>query len=80
MEDLEEQPPVDEATETAEKDEKEDTKENNVEYTKNLDEAKHFMECKICFIDFDNDQHVPLGLQCGHSICSTCIPMILMSD
>ena len=48
-------------------------KENNVEYTKNLDEAKHFMECKVCYVDFDNDQHVPLGQLCGHTFCSACI-------
>ena len=77
MEDFEEQPPFVEDTEMAEKDEVEDTKENNVEYTKNLDEAKHFMECKICYVDFDNDQHVPLGQLCGHTFCSTCIPKIL---
>jgi hypothetical protein len=62
MEDFEEQPTVVEATETAEKDDKEDMKENNVEYTKNLEESKHFMQCSICFIEFDNDQHVPLVL------------------
>jgi hypothetical protein len=45
MEDFVEQPPVVEATEMAEKDEVEDMKENNVEYTKNLEEAEHFMQC-----------------------------------
>jgi hypothetical protein len=45
MEDLEEQPPYVEDTEMAEKEEQEELKENNVEYTMNLDEAKHFMQC-----------------------------------
>lgn len=45
MEDFEEQPPVEEDTEMAEKDEQEDMKENTVEYTKILEEAKHFMLC-----------------------------------
>jgi hypothetical protein len=45
MEDFEEQPPLVEDTEIAEIDELEELEENNVEYTMNLDEAKHFMQC-----------------------------------
>ena len=47
--------------------------EDNIEYQKNLEEAKHFMRCSICYFYFDNAKHVPLGLQCGHTFCSECI-------
>ena len=76
MEDQKEQSPVVEAPEMNEKEEvEEEMDEDKKEYMKNLEEAKHFMECQICYVEFDNAQHIPLGQQCGHTICSTCIRM-----
>ena len=79
MEDLKEQRRFQELP-LSEKEDLEHITEKNEDYTKTLVEAEHFMQCLICCVDFDNNQHAPLGLQCGHTCCSRCIHWDLVSD
>lgn len=32
--------------------------------------------CSICFESYDQEEHVPLLLQCGHTFCMTCLTFI----
>eukprot|EP00052_Salpingoeca_macrocollata_P017163 m.139084 g.139084 ORF g.139084 m.139084 type:complete len:390 (-) comp20295_c0_seq11:56-1225(-) len=34
------------------------------------------MSCTICFIDYDEDVHVPHVLSCGHSLCGICLAFL----
>lgn len=38
-----------------------------------IDYDKGEEDCKVCFEDYDNYQHVRIILACGHSLCKTCI-------
>jgi len=31
-----------------------------------------FLECDICMMAFDLENHIPLSLECGHAMCQTC--------
>ena len=37
------------------------------------------LECSICLLPYDNEDHAPLGLLCGHTCCKKCVDAIQLS-
>ena len=35
------------------------------------------MECSNCYEEYDDNKHVPLNLECGHTYCKKCIKKLL---
>lgn len=36
-----------------------------------------FLECKICHIPYDEDDHRPRSAQCGHELCTACLRSLI---
>lgn len=36
------------------------------------------MDCDVCMLAFDKDQHRPKVLPCGHTLCLTCVRLTSM--
>jgi hypothetical protein len=34
------------------------------------------LTCKICFMNYNSRDHLPMVISCGHTICSACLKMI----
>ncbi|CAL4060168.1 unnamed protein product, partial [Meganyctiphanes norvegica] len=39
-----------------------------------------FLECKVCHIPYDEDDHRPRNAPCGHELCTACIRAIIKDD
>lgn len=31
------------------------------------------MECSICFLEYDMEEHLPMIINCGHTFCLGCL-------
>lgn len=38
------------------------------------------MECTNCYEFFDEEIHIPLNLECGHTFCKQCIKALLKNS
>jgi hypothetical protein len=43
-------------------------------------ENENLIECSICLEKFDEDEHKPKILHCGHSLCLTCLDQYYNTD
>ena len=42
-----------------------------------MDDNAKFPKCSVCFNPFDEDEHAPMIIICGHSLCKICINALL---
>ncbi|CAL4076527.1 unnamed protein product, partial [Meganyctiphanes norvegica] len=39
-----------------------------------------FLECKICHVPYDEDDHRPRNATCGHGLCSACVTALIKDN
>jgi len=46
----------------------------------NTNDSGITFECQICFEEYNNDDKKPMVLDCGHTICNSCLMSILSTN
>jgi hypothetical protein len=42
-------------------------------------DTEHFVNCGVCFCEFDEETRKPKFLQCAHTVCLKCLKVIMQS-